>query len=83
MCDVLLGIPGCVTGGGGQNWPKIAWTNILPSIMYGPYRLVLVLGFYISNALWKWHHLNPEFCLSVDKDRKSYNLLVNPCNSKF
>ena len=31
MCDVLSGVPGCVTKcdrGGGQNWPKIAWRTL-------------------------------------------------------
>src|SRR6218665_3524530 len=30
MCDVLLGVPGCVTkcDKGGQNWPKIVWRTL-------------------------------------------------------
>jgi len=32
MCDVVGGVPGCVTkcgrGKGGQNWPKIAWRTL-------------------------------------------------------
>jgi len=38
MCDVLWGVPGCVTkcdrGRGRQNWPKIAWRTLWTA----PYR---------------------------------------------